>query len=333
MTAPDLQAQIFSLLKSKLPPHLSLVDEVSGVLGISTDSAYRRIRGEKTLTLYDVQKLCKHYHLSLDRLLNQSTNAFVFTGSFVTPTAFKFDEYLTNMGQQLKAMHAFTNKRMIYHCKDIPMFQHFNFRELAAFKYFFWMKAIINHPDFTAKKFSLKDYPDEYFNLGKKALHYYNGLDTVEIWNIENINSTIRQIEYYRNANLFKNDDDLALVYSALEKLIQLLEKQADLGYKFDVEDEAQKPLGKFDMYYNEFIVGDNSIMAVLDGNKRAFIVHNTINFMMTADAEYCDKTYNNLQNLMRRSTLISQVSEVERARFFKYLRSRLTVNTPSKNV
>ena len=333
MTATGLQGQLFALLKSKLPQHLSLVDEVSGVLGISNDSAYRRIRGEKTLTLDDVHKLCQHYKLSLDKLLNQNTNAFVFTGNFVTPTTFKFDEYLTNMGQQLKAMNAFTNKKMIYHCKDIPMFQHFNFRELAAFKYFFWMKAIINHPDFTTKKFSLQDYPDEYFELGKKALHYYNRLDTVEIWNIENINSTIRQIEFYRNSNLFHNNADLELVYGALEKLIHLLEKQADRGYKFDADDKEQKRLGSFEMYYNEFIVGDNSIMAILDNNKMAFIVHNTINFMMTTDAEYCDKTYNNLQNLMRRSTLISQVSEVERARFFKYLRSRLSTQPQNKNV
>lgn len=331
MTATDPQAQLFAMLKTKLPPHLSLVDEVATVLAISTDSAYRRIRGEKALTLTDLQKLCKHYNLSLDKLLRADENTFVFTGNFVNPTTFKFDEYLANMLQQVKYMNSFGQKKMFYLCKDIPIFHHFHFRELAAFKYFFWMKAFINHPDFINKKFSLADYPDEYFELGKKALHYYNQLDSVEIWNIENINSTIRQIEFYRNSNLFNNEADLMLVYDALEKLIHLLEKQADAGYKFDVNDSSQKKLGTFEMYYNEFIVGDNSILAVLDGNKISFTVHNLINFMMTTDAAFCDKTYNNLQNLMRRSTLISQVSEIERSRFFKYLRSRITARTQNK--
>jgi hypothetical protein len=122
-------------------------------------------------------------------------------------------------------------------------------------------------------------------------------------------------------------------VYGTLEKLIRLLKKQADLDYKFDADDEEQKRLDTFEMYYNELIVDDNSIMAILDSNKMAFIVPNSINFMMTTDGEYCDKTYNNLQNLMRRSTLISQVSEVERARFFKYLRSRLSAQPQNKNV
>jgi hypothetical protein len=325
MTAQDPQAQLFAALKKELPPHLSLVDEVATVLGISNDSAYRRIRGEKELTLTDLQKLCGHYRLSMDQLLQGGKGNFIFTGNFVDPTTFKFDEYLTNMMQQVKYMSSFTNKKMFYLCKDIPIFHHFHFRELAAFKYFFWMKAIINHPDFVAKKFSLADYPDAYFELGKKALHYYNLLDSVEIWNIENINSTIRQIEFYRNANLFSNDDDLLLVYGALEKLVLLLEQQADGGYKLDA---AQKKMGRFEMYYNEFIVGDNSILAVLDNTKIAFTVHSTINFMMTTDTTFCNNTYNNLQNLIRRSTLISHVSEIERARFFKYLRSLVLAHT-----
>ena len=332
MTAQDPQAQLFAALKKELPQHLSLVDEVAGVLGISTDSAYRRIRGEKELTITDLQKLCNRFKLSLDRLLLGGTGTFVFTGNFVNPTTFKFDEYLANMVQQVKYMNSFEQKKMYYLCKDIPVFHHFHFRELAAFKYFFWMKAIVNHPDFVARKFSLGDYPDEYFELGKKALHYYNQLHTVEIWNIENINSTIRQIEFYRNAHLFSNEADIAQVYGALEKLIYLLEQQADAGYKFTATEGPQKKLGAFEMYYNEFIVGDNSILALLDNNKIAFNVHSIINFMMTTDADFCDKTYANLQNLMRRSTLISQVSEIERARFFKFLRTRITARTQNNN-
>src|SRR5690606_7259616 len=121
-------------------------------------------------------------------------------------------------------------------------------------------------------------------------------------------------------------------VYGALEKLIYLLEQQADAGYKFVATDEAHKKQGAFEMYYNEFIVGDNSILALLDNNKIAFNIHSIINFMMTTDADFCDKTYTNLQNLMRRSTLISQVSEIERARFFKFLRSRITARTQNNN-
>lgn len=69
------------------------------------------------------------------------------------------------------------------------------------------------------------------------------------------------------------------------------------------------------------------------DGTKIAFTVHNIINFMMATDAPFCDQTPTNLQNLMRGSTLISHVSKVERARFFRQLRSRIAAHMQGKNV
>src|SRR5436190_24357611 len=70
MESIQLQQFFFQHIKSKLPPHLSFVDEVAEHLNISTDSAYRRIRGEKPISLEEVQKLCSHFRISLDHLLN-----------------------------------------------------------------------------------------------------------------------------------------------------------------------------------------------------------------------------------------------------------------------
>ena len=45
---PEFQSQefLFHRIKELLPPHASLVDTVAEILHISSDSAYRRIRGE-----------------------------------------------------------------------------------------------------------------------------------------------------------------------------------------------------------------------------------------------------------------------------------------------
>ena len=63
-------------------------------------------------------------------------------------------------------------------------------------------------PDFVHKKFELEDYPDEYFELCQQILGYYHEIDSIELWNIESINSTIRQIEYYHDSNIFSNTED-----------------------------------------------------------------------------------------------------------------------------
>jgi len=323
MDTSQLQLQVFQLIKSKLPSHLSLVDEVAAVLQLSTDSAYRRIRAEKPLSLEEIYKLSVHYQLSLDHLFRLGPEGFLFRGNFVNPHAFRYDDYLSNIVQQVKYMNGFTQKSMTYLAKDIPIFHHYHFREIAAFKYYFWMKNILQHPDFAQKKFRLDDYPDDYFLLCQKALDYYNQLDSVELWNIESINSTLRQIDYYYDSNIFSNSDEIYVLYEAAEKLIAHLEYQATEGYKFSVND-LTKPLGSYQMYFNEILILEGNILVTLDGTKSAFLIHNVLNFLQTNDVRFCDHMHEHIENLKRKSTLISTVSERERSRFFKYLRQRI---------
>lgn len=323
MATSQIQLQIFQHIKAKLPSHIALVDELAVILGVSTDSAYRRIRGEKPLSLEEIYKLCTHYSLSLDNLLNIKSDAFLFKGNFVNPHVFKYDEYLSNVMQQVKYMNGFRQKSMTYLAKDIPLFHHFHFREVAAFKYYFWMKNILQHPDFATRKFRLSDYPDEYWELSQKALSYFNELDSEELWNIESINSTLRQIDYYYDSHIFSDADDIYALYDAAEKLISHLEYQATEGFKYSVND-LKTPLGKYQMYFNEILILEGNLLVTLDGTKTAFLIHNVLNFLLTNDVRFCDNMYAHIQNLKRKSTLISAVSERERSRFFKHLRQRI---------
>jgi hypothetical protein len=329
MATSEKQIQIFQDIKAKLPSHISLVDELASILDVSTDSAYRRIRGEKQLSLEETCKICTHYNLSLDNLLNLKSDGFLFKGNFVNPHVFKYDEYLSNVMQQVKYMNGFKQKSMTYLAKDIPLFHHFHFREIAAFKYYFWMKNILQHPDFATKKFRLDDYPDEYWAVSQKTLNYYNQLDSEELWNIESINSTLRQIDYYYESNIFSDAEETYVLYDAAEKLISHLEYQATEGYKYSVDD-LRNPLGKYQMYFNEILILEGNILVTLDGTKTAFIIHNVLNFLLTNDVRFCDNMSEHIQNLKRKSTLISTVSERERSRFFKYLRQRIETRKQS---
>ena len=324
MSTSELQLKIFQHIKSKIPSHISMVDELATVLDLSTDSAYRRIRGEKPLSVEELYKLCTHFHFSLDQLFNLKSEALVFSGSFIHPGSFQFDQYLKSAIQHVKYMSGFKQKKMYYLCKDIPLFHHFHFKEVAAFKHYVWMKGIFNDPVLVNKKFSLKDYPDELFELGKKSLGIYNEIDSVEIWNLESINSSLRQIDYYHDSGMFADEKEVVLIYEAFEKLIAHLSTMAATGYKFNVDESKTETSGTYQMYLNEMVIGDNSILVVLDNIKLGFIIHTVINIMTTTDLRFCDNMFECMQNLMKKSTLISSVSERERSRFFKYLRQRI---------
>lgn len=324
MNPAELQVALFHQLKNRTNDGSSLADEIAILLEISTDSAYRRIRGEKPITLEELYLLVNRYQLSLDALMQVKTETIPFQGKYIDPASFRFEDYLVAVGQQVKYMASFKERTMYYLCKDIPLFHHYHFKELAAFKYFFWHKTLLQSPQYAVKKLSLKEYPDEVFDLGKKALATYNNINSVEIWNMESLNGTLRQVEFYHDTKAFQHREDLLLVYESLEKLFTHLETQAERGYKFSSDDATKERLADFQMYFNEVVIGDNSILAVLDKSKLAFLTHTGINFMVTRDLQFCENMHNYYQNLMRKSTLISSVSERERSRFFKVLRNRI---------
>jgi hypothetical protein len=123
---------------------------------------------------------------------------------------------------------------------------------------------------------------------------------------------------------MFDSDTDVLKVYEAIEKTLDHVQRQAELGYKFRYDDPEQKPLGKFKMYFNEVVLGDNQMLAIMGNTKIAFVPHSAANYMATRDITFCDHFHRYLQNLMRRSTLISEVSEKERSRFFRLMRQKI---------
>ena len=120
------------------------------------------------------------------------------------------------------------------------------------------------------------------------------------------------------------SNEDPYRLYVAVENLLDHLDAQAILGYKFKYGDPDMKPIGSYRVYFNEVILCDNSFLVTLEGTKMAVISHAVINYMSTRDVSFCENMYDYVQSLMKRSTLISRVSEKERSKFFRILRERI---------
>lgn len=323
MTTIELQQHLFKTIKNRLGESHT-ADEIARLLDISTDSAYRRMRGEKMITFSELQDLCTHFRLSLDQLMDIQSPGIIFRGQYLNKQNFRFDEWLGGMIIELTAMKNFRQKCFYISCKDLPVFHQYHIREIAAFKWFFYLKTYFHFPGFEKKKFRFSDHPDEIFELEKKVLDLYNLVPSVEIWNLETMNIFFRQIDFYRDSGVFESDQDVIRLFDALEKLWKHLEKQASLGYKFNYGDSKQKPMAEFKMYFNEVLLGDNNILVELDSIRIVYVAHTTINFMKTQDPGFTGNMYQHIQNQMKRSTLISEVSEKERNRFFRIIRDKI---------
>jgi hypothetical protein len=324
MESSEIQQMLFQQIKVKIPANLSFVDAISELLNISHDSAYRRIRGEKPLTFEELQKLCIAYKLSLDQMLHHSSNGIVFYGSWVDAMNFDFDKYLKDWHNNLVRFNSAKEKMLLYDAKDIPLFHHYQFRYLSTFKFFFWMRTILSYEDYL--KISFEDYvPDE--NLlatGQKIIETYNKIPSAEIWTFETINSTLRQIEYYKESGIFKNKESVARLYEEVEMLIAHIKEQARCGEKFLY---GQKPTGtnnNYRLFFNEVSTGHNTVLTDTDGKTTVFLNHGVMNYMITQDPVFCEFTRQSLENTMQKSSLISSVSEKERNRFFMVLNKKI---------
>jgi len=326
MESIELQRFFFQHLKSKLPPHVSFAEEIADLLQISNDSSYRRIRGEKPISFEEIQKLCRNYEVSLDHILSINTNSTVFYGNWVDVDNFDFEKYLDDMLKHLAHINRAEKKIMYYEAKDIPPFHHFQFPDLAAFKYFFWMKTILAYPDYTKMKYEDCNLKDTLHKTGLAIIKTYNKIPSVEIWGEDTINSTIRQIEFYKDSGFFKNEKTIEVLYNQLEQLIFHIEKEAECGEKFLVN---EKPIGdknNYQLYFNEVFQGHNSIMTETNDAQSVFINHGILNYMITHDKRFCEYTKKTFENTMRKSSLISSVSEKERVRYFHLLKKKLNV-------
>lgn len=321
----ELQQQLFNYLKNSLPPHLSLVDELMDLLNLSADSVYRRIRGEKPITLLELKIICEKYHLSLDQLLQLKTESVLFDAPGMNGTVGEFSNYLKGMLQQFKYFNSFKTKEIQYLCKDSTIWNFYLFPEIAAFKTFFWSKTINNQAELSNKTFSFEEFPyEDCFILGQQVLQEFNQIPCVELWNLESMQSTINQVAYYHDAGNFKTDKDFEAVVDSFQKMIDHLQLQAEKGVKFMPGANEVSYKAPIQFYINELILGNNTMVINLDGKNLTMVTYSVFHYLFTKDPRFAEKVTGSFNTLLSRSTLISKTGEKDRNRFFNVLREKV---------
>jgi len=325
METTTVQQHLFLRLKQMLPSHVSLAAELCDLLELSTDSVYRRIRGEKPITIDELKKICEHYKLSLDQLLQLKTESVLFNAPGLNGSPDEFADYMQAMLSQFKYFNSFEEKEIFYLCKDAPIWYFYLFPELAAFKTFFWSKTINNQPALAGKKFSIEDFPyKECFDIGQQVLEEHNKINSVELWNLESIHSTINQVAYYRDAGIFQSDDDLSRVIVSFHQWLDHLELQAEKGCKFMPGAGDAGHRSSLQFYVNELILGNNTMVIKLDNKELSMVTYSVFHYLFTDDVRFSAKAMSSFNTLLGRSALISKTGEKERIRFFNILREKV---------
>lgn len=315
-----------------MPAGQSLADTVAETLCISQDSAYRRIRGETLLVLEEASALCRQFDISLDQLLQLTENAVMFRNHESDAKQPDFKTFLKGVWHELKSLDACREKSLFYVSKDIPIFHQLHSKAVFAFHYFLWMRNVFQHPDFLQQSFRVDFLPTDVEAVGQELLSLYCKIPSTEIWSVESINSILQQMHYCVHTGIMSREAMLEIC-AGLHQALEHLQVQAAYGSKFLQGEDPRSKKENFRLFYNRMGLSNNSIMTLHDDKKTLFLNYESLSYISTSDEAFCNQAYQQLEANMRRSTLISSVSEKQRTIFFNLLYAKLPGNKVNNTI
>ncbi len=319
----SLQALLFEKIKTYVPEHSVLELEIAKVLGCKAEDIFSMLRGQGELSLNDAQKLVQHYAISLDHLQEAKPSVIPFRFRAIDYNLVSLEDYFKALLNELKAVDVFGPRKLTYAANDFPIFSLFQFPLLAAFKLYFWGRTVYNLPSFQSEPFDIKNINTTNLKLGERAWRQYLKMPSVEVWSSDIVNNVLKQIFHAWKYNFFKDKKDALAICDKITALLKHIEKQAELGRKFHPKNYPPKR-ENFQLYYNEVSISNNTILFATEDLSIAFVLQNTLNYLVTDHRIFCLQTDAWLKNLVQKSTLISLQNEDLRKNFFEKLNQNI---------
>ncbi len=318
------QSEFLNKIEDIISANTSLVTELSDVLEISQDSAYRRIRGSTALTIDEVSTLCKHFKISFDVFSDMNINNVTFSFLEMNYSTENFEIYLSNMLKDLKLIKSAKNSKITYACEDIPIFYNYKYPMLGAFKMFYWMEAILNSNNLAPNKFNSNSIPENLSTLGEQIFDAYIDTPSVEIWTETTYLSVLKQIEFFWESGKFESDQDVVFILDQLTQLLSDIKLQAEIGRKLYSDTAESGQRAEYELYFSEIEIGNNCVLVDLGSTQSVYLGHMSFNTIATMNKKYCELTEQWLKNIVKKSNPVSKVSERIRYQYFKTAYQRI---------
>ncbi|MEI6455734.1 MAG: hypothetical protein WCO93_05555 [bacterium] len=319
----EIQGRLMNKIKSTLPVSISLVDELADLLQVSSDSAYRRIRGETALTIDEIFMICSHFKISFDSLTAVQANCVAFNYNEVM-TSQHFIRYLTEIRDDMIRISKAPEKHITYAAVDVPIFHYFKYPEYYYFKMFYWLRSVANDPELQLKKFTLSDIDPQITDLCRQLADLYATIPSTEIWSDSILASVLKQVSYYWQSGVFETKEDAISLILSIKKTMETVQHESEMNLKLMVSGGSSDLRSNFILYHSEIEIGNNNILVAVGDVKILYSSFHTFNKMFTTNREFCLLSETWMKNLIKQANLISGVAEKYRFQFFKKMYNQL---------
>ena len=305
------------------------VSVLSEVLHLNKSAVYNRMSGAKMLRYDELLLLCEYFHIAPEHVLPARNGISSFQmGALGSPVA-NCRDYLSSLTQHFKTFEGLSQLRIWFCTNELPFFYHMQFKELALFKLFTYARINWQLPYMEKLKFDPDNFPerDVYDTYVSPILRAYFRLPTIEFWSDQLYDHSLKQIQYFAKSGQIANTNVEQILYEQLEILCHHQQEMAKQGLKFHYQNkrfERTSGMGALDLYYNEIIPTNITLLAESNTLKGVFTVFDDPNFMFNGDEQFYHYTLNWLKKLRMKSTRISEEAEHTRCNFFNHFRNRI---------
>jgi hypothetical protein len=309
------QVSFFNKLKNG--SHNNVIYDIAGLLNISNDAAYRRMRGETLLDFNETITLCKHYNVNIDEYISGNPYEIKFQYMPMQNDFMAYYRiYINALRNYLKniVIDSSPNKKILFSATDIPIFHLCKFPLLKAFKIYTWYKLFEKTNE---SKFSSDDIiSSDLINIFTEISDLYAQIDSVEIWTNNTLNSYLNLIKYFHEIDCFNSIDDIIQICEQLSALVNHLKGYGEQGYK--------QYGASFKLFFSEAELDNNLIYGETDNYKICFIKLYSINAINTSDKTFCDGIKQWFDSIINKSVLISGSSQKQFVLFLKELTGKI---------
>jgi hypothetical protein len=284
--------------------------------------------------------LSNHFKIGLGDISIKSSEAVSFSRSSYRGRTDDFQTYLDKSNKKWQEYAKLKDVRGIIAAKDIPLYYFFQFPELGQFKIFLWLKTIKSarmtgsegeNRELDMNKFDFGIIPDKFYKTCFITSDVYFHIPFIEIWTMETVTSTINEINYFEEAGWFASKNIKQKLLQKLEELIQVIQRQAETGVKW-INDTKLLPEISYDLYFNELMSVDNTILIITKDFQTTIINYNTLDYLYTFHPKFGEELKQAFEIQIRKSQQLSRSSEKERNKFFNQIYKRIGENRGSVN-
>ena len=321
----NLQKAVFDKILAQFSKKSLAVKALSDLFQMGQNAIYRRMRGESILTPDELAGLAKHFNISLDALIHDASDNVLFSFAPTTKKVTNFTSYLDSLSQAMQPLREFPDGEIKYAAAEIPIFHYCFFPELIAFKLYTWGKTTWGFDYLKDQPFTFDLISPDAYQAAERFLNHYLQTKSTELWNLNVLDNTLNQIEYYTESGDIANPADAILLCDKMNALVLHLKAMAAKGKKFPMGAKSMEHRAEFLLFHNEMVYTNNTILVSTVKGKAIFSTLGNPNFIRGTDERVTNFIEDWFDGIMVKSQPISAHAEKTRNKYFNKLLRKVT--------